>query len=203
MQKAKIIIICFIIVFFQQSLLAKDNKLIKQMKWLVKETIVQTENGKNMSAPNKLIKFLKNKRAGVFVTFKDVNGRERACWGTIEPQEKNLAWEIISNTKSAIKSNYRYLSMEELQSLKCYVSVVKEVEMINNKDCVRPAVHGLRVSAGGKAGVLLPGEAKTVRWQILECLRKAGLIGCKNYSMERFKTDVYSFNFKELINDKK
>lgn len=195
MHKNKIILIFIFIIFLQQNLAAKENKLLKQMKWLVKETIIRTENGKKMNVPNNLVKFLKNKRAGVFITFKDMSGKERACWGTIEPQEKNIAWEIISNTKSAIKSNYKYLSIQELPYLNCYISVVKEVEMVNNKNHIRPRVHGLRVSAQGKSGILLPGEAKTVRWQILECLRKAGLIGCKNYSMERFKTDVYSFDF--------
>lgn len=189
-------------VLFPTDLGAKENPvLIKQIKYLVKNTLINTIKGKKVEMPSNLCSFLRNKRSGIFITLKDKNGKVRACYGTVEPMEKNLAWEIVSNTKEVLKSDDRFipLSLLELPYLTCYVSLVKDIEVISSKYSINPSLYGLRVSANGRAGVLLPGEAKTVSWQVLECLRKAGLSGLKNYTMERFRTNIFSFNFKEMI----
>jgi len=205
-KKLLIISIFLVIIVYPNYINAKENIiLLKQIKSLVKNTIVNTLNGKQISMPQNLSDYLKNKRIGVFITFRDINGKVRACYGTVEPMEKNLAWEIIANTKSVLKSDDRFLplSLLELPHLSCYVSLIKNIEVVKDKYCINPEVQGLRVSKNGKAGVLLPGEAKTVNWMILECLRKAGLSGQKDYTMQRFKTDVFFFNFKEMIYGKK
>ncbi|HEY9766058.1 MAG TPA: AMMECR1 domain-containing protein [Chroococcales cyanobacterium] len=129
---------------------------------------------------------------GVFVTITE-GGKTRGCWGSVEPQTKNLATEIALDTRKALFDDYRFrpVNPAELKKLRFYVSLVQALEPIEDWRSLRPMQEGLLVSSGGRGGVLLPGEARTSIWQVNECRRKAGIMPGKPVRMFKFKTTVY------------
>jgi len=56
-------------------------------------------------------------QAGVFVSIHKKNGDLRGCIGTFEPQEKNIAAEVINNAVSAATHDPRFhpITPEELE----------------------------------------------------------------------------------------
>lgn len=129
--------------------------------------------------------------AGTFVTITK-DGRTRGCWGNVRPQAATLAEEIVINTRKALVEDYRFTPANpaEYPKLKFYVSLVGTLEPVANPAQLHPWQEGLLVTKGQKGGVLLPGEAKTARWAISECCRKAGITP-QGALMYRFKTTVY------------
>src|SRR5262245_2967989 len=65
-------------------------------------------------------------RKGVFVTLSK-EGKTRACWGSIDPEQKNLVTETVFTTEAALSKDYRHplIKGSELNDLKCQVTVVK------------------------------------------------------------------------------
>lgn len=129
--------------------------------------------------------------AGTFVTITK-DGHTRGCWGNVHPQSATLAEEIITNTRKALVADYRFapVNPSEYPELKFYVSLVGRLEPLGNPEQLHPWQEGLLVTNGRRGGVLLPGEAKTSRWAIAECCRKAG-IKSRGALMYRFRTTVY------------
>ncbi len=99
-------------------------------------------------------------RAGSFVSLH--KGQElRGCIGTIQPQQPNLAEEIIENAISAASRDPRFspVDPEELEALSLSVDVLTEpveIDSIHDQD---PKQHGLIVQSKRdpwKRGLLLP-----------------------------------------------
>lgn len=129
-------------------------------------------------------------RAGVFVTITTRKGVPRGCWGTIEPQQKDIAHEIIENSIGAALADIRRkpLSPHELKHVTFCVSIVGPLRPARSMSDLAPNVLGLLVRNGSREGILLPGEAKTASWQIKECKRKAGLPPDARVQMYVFRT---------------
>jgi AMMECR1 domain-containing protein len=132
------------------------------------------------------------KPAGVFVTLSR-DGQSRACWGSVYPQHKNVVESTIYTTLGALTKEYRYkpISRSEWQTLKPQVTVVRELEPIEGLRALNPLRDGLMVRAGGRAGVILPGEAKDATYQLVQARLKAGIRPGEKYQLYRIVADVY------------
>lgn len=129
---------------------------------------------------------------GAFVTI-TLDGETRGCWGSLHPQRPQLAEEIAVAAAKALRVDYRHrpITREEWPRLAFYVSLVGPLQAVSDASAIRPKFDGLYVTSGRRGGVLLPGEAKTARWQVAEARRKAGLKPGEPAMLFRFPTVVY------------
>jgi AMMECR1 domain-containing protein len=116
------------------------------------------------------------KPAPCFVTI-SVDGRRRACTGTFVPQAPALAQEIVRCAVRAWTLDPRSprVKREELRRAEFSVTIPGPRRTVSDPSAYPPADYGLVVSSGGRSGVLLPGEAKTSRWQAREARRQAAI----------------------------
>lgn len=130
--------------------------------------------------------------AGVFVTL--YRGQKtRACWGSIYPQADTIAKATVYATMDALTKEYRYkpISLSEYKKLKAQVTIITGVEPIPSISFQNPLRDGLLVRAGGKAGVLLPGEASDAYFQLVQCKLKAGIKSGEPCQLYRLRTEIY------------
>ncbi|MDX2085721.1 MAG: AMMECR1 domain-containing protein [Candidatus Melainabacteria bacterium] len=129
---------------------------------------------------------------GVFVTFSH-NGQSRACWGTVFPEHADLITATVEATLGALTQEYRYppIRASEVETLQVQVTVVRAVEAIRNIREQNPFRDGLMVRAGGKSGVILPGEATDAHTQLIQACLKAGIGPSDTYQLYRIIADVY------------
>ena len=113
---------------------------------------------------------------GLFVTLSK-NGKTRACWGSIQPQEGNLVAATVVACEEALTKEYRYppVRKNEINDLKCQVTVVEKMEAVGAHVSLNPLLDGLMVRSGSRAAVLLPGEASDPHYQVMQCKLKAGI----------------------------
>jgi AMMECR1 domain-containing protein len=132
------------------------------------------------------------KSGGVFVTLSK-HGKTRACWGSVMPQAKTIAKSTVYATMGALTKEYRYkpVSATEWKTLHTQVTVIKGVEPIPNISFQNPVRDGLLVRSGGKAGVLLPGEASDAVYQLVQCKLKAGIKSGESCQLYRLRTEIY------------
>jgi AmmeMemoRadiSam system protein A len=128
-----------------------------------------------------------------FVSIHLLDGSLRGCIGTIEPREKNLYFEIISNATAAATRDTRFspISVDELENLEVSVDLLSKPYLIDNINNLNPKKLGIIVSDGGYSrGVLLPDieEIDTVEKQLNIAKRKAGL---SNYQIDELK--IFAF----------
>ncbi len=128
--------------------------------------------------------------AGTFVSLHK-HGRLRGCIGTIGPQEKCIAQEIINNGISACSADPRFdpVREDELDQLEISVDVLGPTEEIASRDELDPQRYGVIVSNGFRRGLLLPmlDGVDTVEEQIDIARQKAGIGTHEDYSLARFE----------------
>lgn len=148
------------------------------------------KNGKRMDKPIDLPEEMLNRRAGVFVSLHK-DGELRGCIGTIYPQGKDIADEIIRNAISAGIDDPRFypVELDELDDIVYSVDVLTEPEPITSKEELDPKKYGVIVKSGYRSGVLLPDldGVNTIDEQISIALKKAGINPNEKYSLERFE----------------
>lgn len=129
--------------------------------------------------------------AGVFVTLSR-KGVTRGCWGAAAPRANRLADELAEAAGKALTLDRRQraIRLGDLPGLVAHVSIVGRLDPVSDPASLLPRKHGLIITAPGKGGVLLPGEAATATWQIATCRRKAGLGPRERARMYRFETAV-------------
>ncbi len=132
--------------------------------------------------------------AACFVSLKE-GGQLRGCIGSIEPCEKSLAEEIISNAISAGTTDPRFVAVcpEELPFLTYSVDVLSTPGLIESIDGHDPNTHGLIVEGAGKRGLLLPDleGVDTAEKQLQICYAKAGLDTSVLVKLYRFTVERY------------
>jgi AMMECR1 domain-containing protein len=130
--------------------------------------------------------------AGVFVTLSKA-GKPRACWGSIFPQHKTILESTVYATLGALGKDYRYppITRTEWSHLKPQVTVVRAIEPIESIREVNPLRDGLMVRAGGRSGVMLPGETTDATYQLVQARLKAGIRPNTSYQLYRIIADVY------------
>lgn len=133
-------------------------------------------------------------RAAAFVSIKK-NGRLRGCIGTLEPQQENLAREIIENAVKAATKDPRFdpVSVDELDDLDFSVDVLTPLEKVEDASQLDPKRYGLVIKSGGRQGVLLPDleGVATVQDQIRLCRAKAGIGETDPQEFYRFQVRRY------------
>jgi AmmeMemoRadiSam system protein A len=135
------------------------------------------------------------KKSGVFVCIKR-EGRLRGCIGTVFPQQKSIADEVVVNAVSAGLHDHRFLRVqpEELSDLVYSVDVLTEPEAISSIKQLDPAKYGVIVRSGHKSGLLLPNleGVDNVEQQVQIAREKAGIRVDQDVSLERFEVIRYS-----------
>ena len=116
------------------------------------------------------------KPRGVFVTLSR-NGKPRACWGSAYPQYKTVSEATLYATLGALTKEYRYppIRKSEWPLLKPQVTVVKALQPVSRLAAINPLRDGLLVRQGGRAGVMLPGEAKDATYMLVQAKLKASI----------------------------
>jgi hypothetical protein len=133
-------------------------------------------------------------KAGVFVSLH--KGDElRGCIGTIEPDEANIAQEIIRNAVQSATQDPRFspVKPEELSELVYSVDVLTEPEPVNSERDLDPKKYGAIVEAGWRRGLLLPDleGVDTVHRQLEICRAKAGIGREEPVKLYRFEVKRY------------
>src|SRR4030042_4433241 len=121
---------------------------------LAKETVeTYVRTGKRPSLPRDLAPEMKEK-AGVFVSIHK-RGALRGCIGTFEPQQRNVAEEIIVNAISSATRDPRFnpVKPDELADLDYSVDVLTAPEPVEDTIALDARKYGV-VVAGGRGGGL-------------------------------------------------
>jgi AMMECR1 domain-containing protein len=130
--------------------------------------------------------------AGLFVTLSK-NGHTRACWGSLTAQGHDLINSTIFTTENALTKEYRFHRIEksEWKLLKPQVTVIRDVQPIENMSQTNALKYGLLVRCGGRGAVLLPGEAADAHYQLVQCKLKAGIPVNQPCQLYRLRADVF------------
>jgi len=155
------------------------------------ETYVKT--GKRPPLPTEPTPEMKA-RAGVFVSIHKL-GELRGCIGTFEPQQANVAGEIIANAVSSATKDPRFLPVtaDELEDLDYSVDVLTEPEPVADKSKLDPKRYGVIVEAGWRRGLLLPDleGVENAAQQIDICRQKGGIGAKERVKLYRFEVKRY------------
>lgn len=136
---------------------------------------LQTESPPSFKPISPLIK----ENRGAFVTLTK-NGRLRGCTGYIHPIKPLYETVRDAAIKAAMKDlRFPPLAKRELGRVKMEISVLSPLEEIQDINFIQPGVHGLYITQGWQAGLLLPQVAKEHKWGrerfLKETCLKAGL----------------------------
>ncbi|MFA5308266.1 MAG: AmmeMemoRadiSam system protein A [Dehalococcoidales bacterium] len=161
---------------------------------LAKETVeTWVRTGKRPAPPAGLTPEMKE-RAGVFVSIHK-RGDLRGCIGTFDPQQKNVAGEIIANAVSSAMRDPRFspVTPDELEDLDYSVDVLTTPEPVADESHLDPKKYGVIVEAGWRRGLLLPDleGVDTVDYQIDICRRKGGISPEEPVKLYRFEVKRY------------
>jgi AmmeMemoRadiSam system protein A len=155
------------------------------------ETYVR--EGKRPPPPVELTPEMKEK-AGVFVSIHK-KGDLRGCIGTFEPQENNVAGEIITNAISSATRDPRFppISPGELKDLDYSVDVLTSPELVKDESQLDPRKYGVIVECGWRKGLLLPDleGVDSVDYQIDICRQKGGIGPHEPVKLYRFEVKRY------------
>jgi hypothetical protein len=161
---------------------------------LAKETVeTYVREGKKPAPPKPLTPEMKEK-AGVFVSIHK-RGALRGCIGTFEPQQRNVAEEIITNAISSATQDPRFnpIAPEELDKLDYSVDVLTRPEPVPDESHLDPKKYGVIVEAGWRKGLLLPDleGVDSVAYQIDICRQKGGISPDEPVQLYRFEVRRY------------
>jgi len=170
--------------------------LIKAMSPLTRLAREAVENyirkGKVIK-PEKLTPAMR-KQAGVFVSIHKRGGL-RGCIGTFEPQQENVAQEIIINAISSATRDPRFppVAPVELKDLEYSVDVLTRPRPVADKDRLDPKKYGVIAECGLRRGLLLPDleGVDSVDEQIDICCQKAGIMPNEPVNLYRFQVKRY------------
>ncbi|MGI6212270.1 MAG: AmmeMemoRadiSam system protein A [Anaerovoracaceae bacterium] len=148
------------------------------------------KNHKKMAVPEDLPPEMTEQAAGAFVSIHKA-GNLRGCIGTIEPQQPNVAEEIVSNAVSAAVRDPRFdpITPAELSQLEITVDILGKPEPVSSEAELDVKKYGVIVSRGNRRGLLLPDldGVTDVSEQIAIARRKAGIGPKEDVTLERFE----------------
>jgi AmmeMemoRadiSam system protein B/AmmeMemoRadiSam system protein A len=161
---------------------------------LAKETVeTYVKTGKVPDPPKDLTPEMQAK-AGVFVSIHKL-GDLRGCIGTFEPQQENVAGEIIANAVSSATRDPRFspVEEEELKDLDYSVDVLTSPEPVEDASRLDVKKYGVIVEAGWRKGLLLPDleGVDTPAEQIGICRQKGGIGPDEPVNLYRFEVKRY------------
>ncbi len=149
-----------------------------------------------ISPPSNFPQDLSEKKAGVFVTISDEDGKIRGCIGTYQPTKNSVAEEIIDNAISAATKDSRFkpLTESELNRITYCIYVLSALEKVKNLSDLNPERYGILLKAfSGKSALLLPGlpGIENAKEQFLVACQKGGIDPDEKISIYRFKAQKY------------
>ena len=131
-------------------------------------------------------------KAGVFVSIHKGTSL-RGCIGTFEPNENNIAGEIIVNAVSSATRDPRFspITADELADLNYSVDVLTTPEPVESEDELDAKKYGVIVEVGWRRGLLLPDleGVDSVEQQIDICRMKAGITPEEPVKLYRFRVE--------------
>ena len=132
--------------------------------------------GKAYRLPGDVPHELTSRRAGVFLTLVK-EGKLRACWGTLEPQHRHIAEEIVAVARGVLTRDTRFppLRTEEVDKVRIILTIVASPPQPASPTRIRPREHGVLVRSGSRSAVVLPHEGRTVRRMLALARQKAGI----------------------------
>jgi len=168
-----------------------DSTKIDPFVKLARETVERyTQDGK-VVYPEK-VPVEMEARAGVFVSIHKGHSL-RGCIGTFEPNEKNIAEEIIVNAISSATRDPRFspITVDELVNLNYNVDVLTTPELVESEDELDAKKYGVIVEAGWRRGLLLPDleGVDSAEQQIDICRMKAGIAPREPVKLYRFRVE--------------
>lgn len=115
-------------------------------------------------------------QAGAFVVVV-LQGRTRACAGSVQPTRRNAAEEIVAAAAAAAGGDpwHPPLRKRDLDSGRVEVCLAGPSSPIRSLQELDVRRQGLLLRCGDRSAVILPGEAKTAAWALREAKRKAGV----------------------------
>ncbi len=140
---------------------------------------------------------LLNRPSACFVCIKTLGLELRGCIGTVEPEKRTLAEEVVVNAIKAATRDPRFkpLSGDELPSLRYSVDVLGSLEPAEFED-LNPSLFGVVVTdySGRRRGLLLPAieSITTAGQQVGVAARKAGIEPDEPLKLYRFRTHRFS-----------
>jgi hypothetical protein len=162
---------------------------------LARETVeTYVREGKTPPPPTPLSPEMQAK-AGVFVSIHKKNGDLRGCIGTFEPQQKNVAEEVIANAVSAATRDPRFspVKARELPDLDYSVDVLTHPEPVDDASQLDPKKYGVIAECGWRRGLLLPDleGVDKVEDQVAICCQKGGIAPGEPVQLYRFEVKRY------------
>jgi AmmeMemoRadiSam system protein A len=149
--------------------------------------------GKVIAVPKALAPEMEEK-AGVFVSLHKGEAL-RGCIGTIQPQQPNVAHEVIQNAISAATQDPRFppVQASELAHLEISVDILQPAEPIESMEQLDPRRYGVIVQSGWRRGLLLPDleGVDTAEYQVEIARRKAGISPHESVQLYRFEVKRY------------
>ena len=149
--------------------------------------------GQVIGAPKEMAPEMEQK-AGVFVSLHKGDAL-RGCIGTIQPQQANVALEVIHNAISAATQDPRFppVQSSELADLDISVDILQPAELIESMEQLDPKRYGVIVQSGWRRGLLLPDleGVDTVEYQVEIACRKAGIGPHEPVQLYRFEVKRY------------
>ncbi len=147
---------------------------------LARQSVQAAVTGGPRPRPERLEGVL-GERRGCFVTLTN-RGRLRGCIGTFHP-DKPLAEQVVEMAAAAADDPrfvFDRIRPEELKELTVQVSVLSELQPIDDPLDIELGVHGIYVVRGPAAGCFLPEVATETGWSKEEflsncCAGKAGM----------------------------
>lgn len=168
---------------------------------LAKKTVEKYVKEKKITSPPKGIpEHILQKKAPVFISIKKC-GNFRACIGTIEAIKENIIEEIIYNSISAARNDYRLgpIKEEELSQLTYEVYILGKPEIVRDIKDLNPKKYGIIVrDKKFKTGVLLPDldGIVTAEKQLAIVLEKAGIVYLGD--KKDFFNDIFVYRFRAI-----
>jgi AmmeMemoRadiSam system protein A len=161
---------------------------------LAKDTVEKyVTGGKRPPPPPKLTPEMRA-QAGVFVSIHK-RGDLRGCIGTFEPQQRNVAEEIIVNAISSATRDPRFdpVTPDELKDLDYSVDVLTSPEPVDDISALDAKKYGVIVEADWRRGLLLPDleSVDTPEEQIDICRQKGGIGPDEPVQLYRFEVKRY------------
>ena len=161
---------------------------------LAKDSVERYVKEEKKPAPPKTLTPEMKEQAGVFVSIHKL-GALRGCIGTFEPQQRNVAGEIITNAISSATQDPRFdpVTREELKDLDYSVDVLTRPEPVADKSQLDPKKYGVIVECGWRRGLLLPDlkGVDSADEQIDICCQKGGIGADEPVQLYRFEVRRY------------
>lgn len=152
--------------------------------------VAQEAYGKTAALPASLPEIFSRPQA-IFITLKKQD-RVYGCMGTLQARGKNLLEEIQLVLPKSLFQDPRHppVAAADLPGMEVYLSAVGKPVRVGQIEALNPARDGVMIQNGNKVGVVLPGEAKTLRYLLSFAKAKAGIGPDESYQVYRLPTET-------------